>query len=261
MKTIIFTDLDGTLLDHETYSFEAAKPALELIKEKGLPMIICTSKTRAEIEKYRKLLDNRHPFISENGGAIFIPKEYFSHHFEHQAEDENYRVIKLGEDYPVLRRAIEAIRQKGIPLRSFGDMTVEELMQDSGLDREEAELAKNREFDEVFSADDKYIGDIRKLILQKGLNFTKGGRYCHIMGNSDKGKAVNILSGLYRKQSGDIRTIGLGDSSNDFPMLDNVDKPYLVIRPDGSYSSGKYIKAEGIGPIGWNKTVLKELGR
>jgi len=70
-KIIVFTDLDGTLLHPRTYSFEAAMPALKLIKEKDIPLILCSSKTRAEIEVYRKKLDNQHPFVSENGGGIF----------------------------------------------------------------------------------------------------------------------------------------------------------------------------------------------
>jgi mannosyl-3-phosphoglycerate phosphatase len=76
-KPIIFTDLDGTLLDYSTYSFEKALPALQLLKEKDIPLIICSSKTKKEIEYYRKKLDNHHSFISENGGGIFIPKGYF----------------------------------------------------------------------------------------------------------------------------------------------------------------------------------------
>jgi len=70
-KIIVFTDLDGTLLHPKTYSFDAAMPALKLIKEKDIPLILCSSKTRAEIEVYRKKLDNQHPFVSENGGGIF----------------------------------------------------------------------------------------------------------------------------------------------------------------------------------------------
>lgn len=74
---IIFTDLDGTLLHPMTYSFEEAMPALKLCRERGIPLILCSSKTRAEIEVYRQRLKNEHPFIPENGGGIFIPKRIF----------------------------------------------------------------------------------------------------------------------------------------------------------------------------------------
>ena len=77
-RLLVFTDLDGTLLDHESYSFEPALPALAVLKEKNIPLVLCTSKTRAEIELFRIQLKNIHPFISENGGAIFVPKgNYF----------------------------------------------------------------------------------------------------------------------------------------------------------------------------------------
>ncbi|MFH0811726.1 MAG: HAD hydrolase family protein [Pseudomonadota bacterium] len=70
---IIFTDLDDTLLDTYTHSFERALPALEFLKQKAIPLILCSSKTKREIEFYRKKLGNNHPFISENGGGINYP--------------------------------------------------------------------------------------------------------------------------------------------------------------------------------------------
>ena len=65
-ELIIFTDLDGTLLDWYTYSFEHSQTALRLIKGKGVPLILSSSKNRAEIEVYRRRLENNHPFVSEN---------------------------------------------------------------------------------------------------------------------------------------------------------------------------------------------------
>lgn len=124
---IIFTDLDGTLLDYNTYSFEPALPALQLLKEKGIPLIICSSKTRKEIEYYRKKLDNLHPFISENGGGIFIPEssklKVQSLKFKVIAENDYY-VVRLGARYTDLRRVITELREEGFDIKGFGDMTV-----------------------------------------------------------------------------------------------------------------------------------------
>ena len=55
---LVFTDLDGTLLDHETHSFKRALPAIKILKEKNIPLIFSTSKTRAEIEEVKPQLDN-----------------------------------------------------------------------------------------------------------------------------------------------------------------------------------------------------------
>src|SRR4030042_1090542 len=73
-RILVFTDLDGTLLDHRNYSFEPARPALRLLRESGIPLIICTSKTRAEVEEIRAALGNTDPFVVENGGAVFVPE-------------------------------------------------------------------------------------------------------------------------------------------------------------------------------------------
>ncbi|MBP1733392.1 MAG: mannosyl-3-phosphoglycerate phosphatase, partial [Deltaproteobacteria bacterium] len=67
---VIFTDLDGTLLDSMTYSFEPARPALRKLKDLGIPLIICSSKTRLEIERYRQEFGSLYPFVAENGGGI-----------------------------------------------------------------------------------------------------------------------------------------------------------------------------------------------
>ena len=114
MKFVIFTDLDGTLLDPETYSFQKALPALKLIKKSEIPLVFSTSKTRAETEFYRKKLENKHPFIVENGGAIFIPRNYFPFGFKYDRVDGEYLVIKLGTDYGKLRKVLESIKNKGV---------------------------------------------------------------------------------------------------------------------------------------------------
>lgn len=255
---IIFTDLDGTLLDHDSYSFEEALQALKILREKNIPLVICTSKTRAEIELYREILKNPHPFISENGGAIFIPKDYFNFNFEYQKEIDNYYVIELGMPYKKLRKAVEEMRSQGFEIKGFGDMTAVDIAEDTGLSQEEAERSKKREYDEAF----KLIrGEKQKLIQfikKKGLNYTKGGRYYHLMGDSDKGKAVRILTELFSRKYGYIITVGLGDSENDFKMLDSVTRPYLVMKKNKSYASHKYNKAGGVGPGGWNSAVKKE---
>src|SRR3990172_5211841 len=102
-KLVIFTDLDGSLLHPKSYSFEDAAPALELIRERGIPLVLCSSKTRAELEVYRQRLGNHHPFIAENGGGIYIPEGYFPFPFECETKS-GYRVISLGLSYGDIRK-------------------------------------------------------------------------------------------------------------------------------------------------------------
>lgn len=265
---VIFTDLDGTLLDAVDYTFTAALPALELVRSMGVPLVLCSSKTRTEIEHYRRLLGNMHPFISENGGGIFVPRSYFSAAGGISGlpvtAAEGYDVIRLGAPYADLRATLSELRTEGYNVRGFGDMTAEEISTLSGLNIEEARMSKQRDFDEPFIHDGS-LEETRRLldaILQRGYRYTKG-RFFHILGASDKGKAVRCLIEMYRADFGDMRTAALGDSLNDVPMLEEVDHPFLVQKPDGSYdpsiASRRFTQVAGAGPAGWNLAVTRLL--
>ncbi len=258
-KIVIITDLDGTLLHPGTYSYEEARPALQLIRELGIPLIFCSSKTRAEIEVYRKKLNNHHPFISENGGGIFIPADYFS--FPVKARKfRNYHLLTLGQPYSEIRRQFAALRNSlKVNVEGFGDMSVERIAGLTNLSIKEAQLARKRDFDESFIFNDKPDRRFLRAIEKTGLQWTEG-RLFHIMGSHDKGKAVGILKEFYTRKMGQIETIGLGDSMNDLPLLKAVDQPVLICHEDGSYDTGikipALIKTGPAGDRGWNTVVL-----
>lgn len=263
-RLVLFTDLDGTLLDHDTYSFEPAREALAALESENVPVVFTTSKTRAEIEKWRRLAGNTAPFISENGGAIFVPEGYFGGDFVYDRKENGYLVIELGAPHRELARALEAIRREtGIEIRGVSEMDVEEIVKLTGLGEEDAALVRKREYGEPFvvgggiEAEKTVMDEIEK----RGLRHTQGGRFHHILGRNDKGKAVSILKGLYVKEWGLVETAGIGDSLNDLPMLEAVDIPILVRKPGGGYDeridiAGMAI-ADAPGPYGWNSAILK----
>src|SRR6266545_4005865 len=104
----IFSDLDGTLLNPQTYSFEPAKAALQLVEQQGVPLVFCTSKTRAEVEYWRRLTENRHPFVVENGGAVYIPRRYFPFAVPGARQRDDYHVIEYGRPYEDLVASLHA---------------------------------------------------------------------------------------------------------------------------------------------------------
>jgi mannosyl-3-phosphoglycerate phosphatase family protein len=262
-QIIIVTDLDGTLLDSKTSSFEDARPALEQIKKDHIPLVLCSSKTRAELELWRDRLDNRHPFIVENGGGIFIPEGYFPFTTEGETRT-GYRVISLGIPYARVREQFIRLRDElRIPVSGFGDMTPAEIAVLTGISHNEAVLAKQREYGEPFV----FSGAANERLLQAietcGLRWTQG-RLFHLMGNHDKGRAVAILRTLFERARGPLVIAGLGDSLNDLPFLLAVDHPVLVRREDGGHDQridipGLY-RTQRIGPAGWNEAVQKLLG-
>jgi mannosyl-3-phosphoglycerate phosphatase len=263
-KVVIFTDLDGTLLDLKTYSFEPAQPALLLIRQKGFPLVLSSSKTRAEIEFYREKLENGHPFISENGGAIFIPRDYFSFQFPYDRETDWFFVLELGIFYSQIIEVLDSIKkQTGISIKGFSDLTEREISSICGLDLKEAELAKKREYDEPFVIEggEKEVEIVKRKIEEKGMSYVWGGRFHHILGKNDKGKAIEILKELYENQFFSIFTVGIGDSLNDLPMLSVVDRPVFLkgedsLSPEALSPIQNLAIINGTGPQAWNEVIL-----
>jgi mannosyl-3-phosphoglycerate phosphatase len=273
-KLIVFTDLDGTLLDGTTYSYQAATPALATLRELDIPIILASSKTRAEMEPLRQRLALQDPFIVENGGAVFVPDGLFDFPLERRRSRPPYQVIELGLPYHMLREVLKQIEEAvETPLQGFGDLSVEAIMQVTGLPHADAILAKQREYDEPYllQGPQALIEEVCRQIVSRGLRWTKGGRLFHLTGDNDKGAAAAVLLRCYhrqqrmRGQAERIETVGIGDSINDASLLAMVDYPILVQKPDGSYDpdiqlSGM-IRAPGIGPVGWNEAVLELLAQ
>ena len=263
---LIFTDLDGTLLDARNYSFEPARDMLRSVKELGVPLIICTSKTRAEVMIWRARLGNDHPFIVENGGGVYIPSGYFGFPVPYARNVDSYSAVVFGTPYRELREALAVLKSRGFDVRGFGDMTVEKVAELTGLDINEAALAKEREFDEpfVYAGNKEALACLVEEIGLLGFKHTSG-RLMHILGDNDKGRAVRHLTGLYRKRYGGVVTAAIGDSPNDEPMLAAVDHPFLVRKPEGLHdpaiTDGRVTKVDGIGPEGWAEAVGLLLGR
>src|SRR4030042_6545243 len=126
MKILIFTDLDGSLLNHDDYSFDEALPAINRVKGSGIPLIFTTSKTRREVELLQKDLGINEPFIIENGAAVYFPSGYTKLFIDNIPQESPFHIIKLGISYDRIRSFIGDIRDQ-FNIRGFGDMSIQEI--------------------------------------------------------------------------------------------------------------------------------------
>ena len=236
---LIFTDLDGTLLDHHSYSFKGAEEALQRLRQHSIPIILTSSKTRAELLILQNKLGLNEPFISENGGGIFIPSDYALPDIGVLEKWGDHHGKQFGRPYSYIRRVFESVQSK-YNIRGFGDMTVEEIMELSGLLKADALLARQRDFSEPFRfLAEPRLQELKEEVADHGLTVTRGGRFYHIMAaGQDKGLAVAETTRLFQAGCPErIVTIGLGDAENDYLMLKVVDIRVLIPKPDGSYEN------------------------
>lgn len=241
MAYIVFTDLDGTLLNGETYTYAAALPTLTKLTALGIPVVPVTSKTRQEVAQLRQDIGLRDPFVVENGSAVYIPTEQTRFALPPGETIDGYRVLQLGCNYVTARAGLKAIAQDlGRPLKGFGDWSVDQVVQLTGLSPEEAKQAKAREFSEPFMTPKNVSHEqLREAVETMGFRVVIGDRFSHLIGGeAGKGTAVHQLVQLFKTNNPDVKTIatvGLGNSPNDLDMLENVDYPVVLPSAHGPH--------------------------
>lgn len=284
---LVFTDLDGTLLDHNSYGWEEAIPALELCRTRGVPLILVSSKTRAEMEVLRRKLSISTPFISENGGGVFFLRDTFNDpppgssptHIpglsqENSTGSSAWRekglwILSLGVSYDHLIKTFREIRKElGWRMKGFADMEIDEISRLTGLDKDRARLATIREYDEPFIIEGDEPTDLvplKRAAEKRGLLITSGGRFYHLQGKNDKAKGMELITAWYKQNHKEVLTVALGDSPNDFGMLERADFPVLIRSrrsfPDLKKRIPRLTITDDTGPKGWNSAVLNILSR
>ena len=279
---IVSTDLDGTLLDHHDYSFTAANQGLQRCAELGVPVVINTSKTYAEVISLQHAIGLDAPLIVENGSALIAAKHLCldaaasglnSLKIECQSRDDGAHQFVFGVKRDYIISFIERIRQQhSWSFEGFNDWSFADIAQHTGLDLASAQQASQKEFSEPFVWHDSEsaLKQFIELAKADGLSVLQGGRFYHLQGNTDKAQPLNWLrqyghtffKGMPNGNS-PPKLICLGDSNNDVAMLNVADHPICVRSPVADFPilSGKTeaYYTQGYGPVGWSEAVLSLL--
>ena len=261
-QLIVFTDLDGTLLDHHSYSYEAALPAIKALRKRNITWILSTSKTFSEVIQLKVELNNPYPAIVENGSGIVFDKEY---DFKTLNLDPSAKDLQAEGDYlfKTLGANLETILDKIKPLREefsfsgFSNFSIEKISQLTGLSLEKAKLAKTRQFSEpILWEDDKgKLASFQKRISELGLLSVKGGRFIHIMAQTDKGAALEWLTS---KLNSPYLTVACGDSDNDIALMKAADIAVVVRSPSHQLADAAIseLKEKPIKTNSFNKSLI-----
>ncbi|MCJ8352186.1 HAD-IIB family hydrolase [Moritella sp.] len=264
----IFTDLDGTLLDHDNYSFTPALTTLAELKRAAIPVIPNTSKTYVELVELRRILDLHGPFIVENGAAVYIPVNYFSHQPIGTIQQDGYWVkslVHLREHWLSLLPTVPV--ELTALFTNMNNMTVNDIVNATGLDAASATLASQRQYGEPVL----WHGNAaqKQLFIQhlnkQGATVLEGGRFLHVCGNCNKGKAMDWLMEQFKffNPQQTPYSIALGDGNNDIAMLEAAQYAAIISSPvhipPKLKRKQRLITSKNTGPTGWAEVLAKLL--
>ncbi len=257
-RLIVFTDLDGTLLDHQDYSYKAAQPALNMLHKYKIPLVLASSKTSVEIAPLRKALGfEDSPAIIENGAGILQPRSNGT-----DAANVYDELIGVLDSMP------SQLRTKFV---GFSDMSAEQVSEHTGLSKVDAILAKERGFSEpgLWRGTDKELDTFLSALLDKGVSARRGGRFLTLSFGGNKADKMTEIVGQLQEVSGETSiSIALGDAPNDVEMLEAADHGVIIsnpshegIAPLKGETRGHITRSVESGPEGWNVAVLELLER
>jgi len=239
MTLMVVSDLDGTLLDHDDYSFEEVLPVLDRMEAAGIPLVVNTSKTKAEWLAMRGDFGNLDPYIVENGSALY----------------DGEKVEIFGVPRADILEVLKPLRGK-FKFTGYAEVGVDEVMKWTGLGRQAAERSADRQFSEplVWQDTPEAEEEFCRLVAERGLMTLRGGRFLHVLGQTDKGRPLEYL----RTEKAAI--VALGDRPNDLAMLEAADIGVVIAAP-GDF----VLEAEGVlrstktGPRGWAEMMTQIL--
>ncbi len=249
----VVSDVDGTLMDH-SYDLTPAKETINLLQELSIPIILCTSKTAAEVKVIRKELNLTDPYIVENGGAIY----------GESLTKVNGEII-LGEKYEILEKILSNISNEiNYELQPLNNISNLEATKLTGLKGHSLELMRDRHWSMPFlNPPETKEQEINACCKKFNVEIFRGNRMSHMLSiNSNKGKAIDALKSYSNNPN--IKIIGLGDSPNDLPLLLKSDYKIVIPSPSGpnlnlldKLSDCKFTLASEPNGYGWKSEINK----
>ena len=262
-KIVLFSDPD-TLRDGRSAGWSATRSAIRAFEDHNIAVVLWGNETRSEMELIQSDLHLQHPFISENGGGLFIPHGYFQDLPVGARAAPNYHVVAFGGPYYQVAEALHATAQKlGVDIIGFSDMSIEDVAQSCELSLAQARLAKLREYDEPFrilSSDPSEYSRMCQALRRLGFRCFAHEGFHHATGVADKAHSLRLLTSLYRRaHAGRVLTVGVAKEPSEVSLLQAVDMP-LVMQSnaaDVAPLGRKIPTARFVGGDAWCQAVLQ----
>ena len=188
---------------------------LEALDENSIPVVLMTGRSRLQMDAPLRRLRHAHPFIAESGSGVYLPEDYFHLRVERMVRLGRFVCLPIAEPQPAAERALAALSEAtGVPVVTLRSLSPRELAQNTGLPPREAELVRQRDFEEMFflaGADEEAIRRFRAEARQRNLVLHKLPPLWALSVGADSRPAIKKLRALYdRALHAHPATVGVG---------------------------------------------------
>lgn len=228
------------------------------LDHQGIPAVWLTTRSRMQFDEPRRKLGHAHPFIAEDGCGVYLPEDYF--HLRPDsggARSAKTSTLRLGrftcipsaEALPAAAEALDALSEEtGVPIVTLRSLSLRELSQNTGLPGREAELARQRDFDELFffaGAPDAQVKQFLAEGRQRRMDFRQHGVLWSAAVGASIQRCVGALTKLYdralRYHAHSVAVATPDSASGLFPFCD---RSILLVDHMGESDASEPVKNE-----------------
>ncbi len=234
--TVVFCAIDN-LIGATHKSLSGFPEFLEGLGDAGIPLVPVTTRGRLELDTTLRKFGLAHPFIAEGGCGVYLPEDYFHLKAPRSVRLGRFTCVPQAAPQPAAGEMLHSLAEEtGIEVVALRGLSPRELAQNAGLQQREAELVRQRDFDELFffaGASEAHVKRFRDTATQKKAEVRpRGALWSLAVGASLRG-CVKDLSQLYERS---LRTnplrVGIATSDEAGELFPACDRCLLLATRD-----------------------------
>jgi mannosyl-3-phosphoglycerate phosphatase len=246
--------------------------ALQALSQRGIPLVLSSRGTRAQLEPLRRKLQHAHPFLTESGGGLFIPDGYFHLRLEGAARAGRYFCVPFARPHAEAAAAVQEIAaEAGASVVGFSQLSAREIARNSGQSAREAELSRQREFSEIFffaGESEKAPRRFSEIARERGWEAIPGDPFWELRAPLTRSgePAARHLMGIYRESLHvRLRSVGIGSHAGDLHLLSATDTAVVLPRRPGELDQAlisrltRAVRCDQAGAAGWSQAITRIL--
>ena len=200
--TVVFCAIDD-LIGLNNKALTGFPEFLEGLADTDIPVVPVTTRSRLQFDAALRKFGLGHPFLAEGGCGVYLPEGYFNLKPSSTVRFGRFTCIPVAEPQPAAAEALQTLAEKtGIEVVALRGLSPRELSQNAGLPQREAELLRQRDFDELFffaGASDTDIHRFQEEAARSKARLRQSGALWSLAFGVSIATCIRELSQLYQR--------------------------------------------------------------